>query len=230
MEKIKSLLGQMKCSPEFQKQFVSLLEEWKKGIEEGAERTFKARLEKAKAIVLDEVEKEKTELRRKVEIFLESRVNTIDREARKQAANGETEAVRRLREINSLLEGSKDGGTSEDNQAALAENNKKLRVMVGQLTEEKEQLIAQTKRAHELATKAIQRNRILESKLGGEPIKQVAESKGLESVRTASEDPKTSRPILTESQVPARQQEREESGHPEVMAIAEKLDGEPAFV
>lgn len=236
MDKIKDLLKQLKASDELSNQFVSALTEWKGAIEKATQEEFNKRLDSAKQVCLEEVEKEKSDLRRKVEVFLEARINTINREAQKQAAIGESDASKTLRDLKGLLEGVRTDSGTEEAQAAIAEA-KKLRVAFKQLQEEKAQLEEKAKRANIIAMRAINRVKVLESK-GAEDKPLIDEStqkpeggvKRLEDLRTKSEDPKTTRQTLVESQVKAGAKTPAEQGHPGVMAIASELDGSPAFI
>lgn len=227
MDKIKELLKQLKATPELTEAFIKTLSEYKSGLD----TQFEANIEKAKQVCFEEVEAAKAQLAQKVEVFLEARIASINREAQKQAAIGESESVKTLRGMKALLEGVTLDGNPEDNQAAVAEN-KKLRVMVSKLQEERDGAVAQAKRANTIATKAIQRTKILES---ANPVNKqtVTESAArptgktnLESVRTQSAKP-TTRQVVNESTVkPATHQA---SSTPEIAAIAEGLDGSPAF-
>lgn len=242
MDKIKELLKQLGGSAELVESVIKEFQAYKERVDKEANETLVARLEKAKQICLEELNKEKADLARKVEIFLEARIASINREAQKRAAIGESEAVKTLKELKNLLEGVNNDGNSEDNQA----ETKKLRLMAARLQEEITGLQGQAKRANTIAMRALQRNKVLESQAGD--IKPVAEEKpepkpepekpkseekepekkeGLEAIREESEEPKTTRHVLVESQTPAAKEEPTSS--PDIMAIADGLDGSPAF-
>jgi hypothetical protein len=198
-----------------------------------ADATLQARLAKAKQVCMEEVVVEKANLQRKVEIFLEARINSIDREAEKQAAIGESEAVKTLRGIQSLIEGVDNDSTPEA-QAAVAEV-KKLRVLVTKLNEDKAQLAETAKRANQIAMKALQRNKMLESKdlprkpQGQEPA-PAGKPANLGAVRTESSEPKTTRKVLVESQVKAPETGKPAQADGEVAAIAAGIESMPAFM
>lgn len=230
MEKIKELLKQLGASPEMQTQFIEHLENFQKSVNEEAEKTLAQRLQAAKEVCLEEVATEKLNLARKVEVFLESRISTINREAKKQAAIGESEAVKTLQGVKAMLEGIQVDGTPEDAQAAIAEN-KKLRVMCSKLQEEKASAMDQAKKANSIAIKALQRTKVMESKLQAGTVTesvQKPEAKPVakpETLRTPAAKPATTRTVVTESASP----KVAPTSSPEIMAIAESLDGNPAY-
>jgi hypothetical protein len=234
MEKIRELLKQMGASDELSNKIMEELVAFKSQTEAGLAEEFKRRLEEAKKVCVEAVEQEKAEIRRKAEIFLESRINTIDREAQRQVAIGEAEATRKLKGVKSLVEGIQIGGKSGEDQAALAAENKKLRLKVSQLSEERVKLETKAERANSIAMKVLKRNKVLES-AAVEPTKQMNESKNepkpgkketLESLRKPSATPTTTRPTLNESQTKSGQP----SGDSDIDNIASQLDGTPAFV
>jgi hypothetical protein len=234
MDKIKDLLKQLGGSPELIEQITKELTAYKGQCLAEADATLQAKLVKAKQVCMEEVAVEKANLQRKVEIFLEARINSIDREAEKQAAIGESEAVKTLRGIQSLIEGVDNDSTPEA-QAAVAEV-KKLRVLVTKLNEDKAQLAETAKRANQIAMKALQRNKMLESKdlprkpqTGQEPA-PAGKPANLGAVRTESSEPKTTRKVLVESQVKAPETGKPAQADGEVAAIAAGIESMPAFM
>jgi hypothetical protein len=233
MDKIKDLLKQLGGSQELIEEITKELAAFKAQCLAEADATLQARLAKAKQVCMEEVVVEKANLQRKVEIFLEARINSIDREAEKQAAIGESEAVKTLRGIQSLIEGVDNDSTPEA-QAAVAEV-KKLRVLVTKLNEDKAQLAETAKRANQIAMKALQRNKMLESKdlprkpQGQEPA-PAGKPANLGAVRTESSEPKTTRKVLVESQVKAPETGKPAQADGEVAAIAAGIESMPAFM
>lgn len=228
MDKIAELLKQIGGSQELTDQIIKEMTDFQAKCETAAEEKFQTRLAKAKEVCLEEVAAEKVALQRKIEIFLEARINTINREAEKQAAIGESEAVTTLRGIKNLVEGVNDDSTPET-QAAVAEV-KKLRVLVNKLNEEKTGLAAQATRANQIAMKAMQRNKVLESKTQG-GSKTEEKPKAFSSVRKESAEPKTTRKTLVESQTHAQTtSQANTNADVDVMAIAERLDESPAYL
>jgi uncharacterized protein (TIGR02449 family) len=229
MQKILDILKKMGASKELQDGLMESLETWKQAQLDGMEQAFKKKLDRAKQVCLEETERYKGELSKRVEIFLEARVNTINREAQKQAAIGESEAAKTLRGVKGLLEGVDID--MPDNQ--IAEENKKLRIKVGQLQEERSGQVKKNQHANQICRKLIERVKVLESKAPAAEVVSESKKKGrLEDLRSKGAKPKTTRRAITESVAkPAPKQEGEQqSGHPDVMAIAEGLDGSPASV
>ncbi len=235
MDKIKDLLKQLGISEEGIKGVLESLEEFRKTVESSAERKLTERLDAAKKVCIEEVDKEKAELRRKIEIFLEARVNTVTREAQKQAAIGESDSSKTLRELKALFEGVKLDGIPEDYQAVVAEN-KKLRAKLLESQEEVSHVAEKANRATTIAMNAIKHAKAMESKL--KPAAPVTESKEktepakLEDLRTDSQTPKTTRKTLVESQQSSKTQGSNglTSDDPTINEIAGKLDGTPAFI
>lgn len=236
MTKIEELLKKLGASDDLVKEIMESLDQYKKDVKDKLEVEFKDRVGKARQVCIEAVEKEKQELCRKVEIFLESRQNTITREATKQAAIGETKSVKTLREVRSLVEGVNIGEEiPADHQAAIAEL-KKLRVTVQQLSEAKDKSDIKASRANSIALKALDRIKILE----GRPAptqNTVTEGKekvgqpSLESLRKPKNDTQTTRRPLVETVVkPTTKQTITESEDPQIKAIADSIDNVPAFV
>lgn len=239
MNKIAELLAQLGSSKELTKSILSSMEEYKTNLQEQYEASYKRKLLEARQLCVSEFEKEKAELARKVEIFLEARVATIDKIAQKQAAIGEGNALKTLRDAKALLEGvTIEGGNPVDIQAAMTELQA-LRTSNRQLQENKEKSELKAKRAHDIASKLLERTRILESQVKTPVIKksQVVESTQkpvvkpkLSSLRNTGTDPRTSRQPISESLAKHATGSAKTDGDPEVMKIANLVDDEPAYI
>jgi len=100
--------------------------------------------------------------------------------------------------------------------------------------EEKDQFKAQAQRANEIAMKAINRNKILES--SGQvnkstKINESNESNNLESLRTTGQKPKTQRKVLTENVAKEQPKKTADSLASDVLQIAATIDDNvPAYV
>jgi hypothetical protein len=222
MEKIVNLLKQLGGSDELAKAVVKELTAWHESEKKALHEDYERKLEKAKA-----VNKYKADLARNVEIFLEAKVNTVNKEAQKQAAIGESEAARTLKDVKSLLEGVKIG--LPDN-IQVADENKKLRVKVGQVQEHNAKIEQSLRRSNMIAKNLLERVKQMEA---GQASQTVAESKdkpqSLESLRIKAEQPKTTRPAIVET-LPKKKDGEQVEADPEIAAIAESLDGSPALV
>ena len=239
-DEIKSLLAEMGAKEGLVTKLLTVMENYQKHVEETVRteltEDFKQKISKAKEVCLEELKKEKSTLAKKVEIFLEARTNTIDKEARKQAAIGESIAFKTLRDMKSLVEGVEIGG--EKGTQVTSGEVKKLRVMVHQLQEESARNKAKAQRANEIALKVLERNKILESTTIAKPkpvtVTEAKDTKTtgkqLNEMKEQSAEPKTSRPATSETI--AKQPEKkvtQPDGEPEIMAIANEI-GEPAFI
>lgn len=240
MDKIAELLKQLGVSSEGIKQIIESLDAFQASVEGKYENQFQTRLEKAKQVCLEEVENYKIELRRKVEIFFESRTSTVNREAQRQAAIGESGANKTLRELKSLLDGVPLEGVSGATQA-LADQNQKLRQKVGSMQESLAASEKSRERLHGIASKSLQRIKVLESQTPKAAVvaTESKESKGskepkkpqLESLRQKVEQPKTSRPALIESVAKQSQQSVSSPGaDPVISKIADSIETAPAYV
>jgi hypothetical protein len=237
MDKIIGLLKQLGASDQLSKSVVSELNAWRAAEEKALNENYERKLVKAKQACLEAVESYKADIAKRIEIFLEARVNTINREAQKQAAVGESEAARTLRGVKSLIEGVKID-LPEGNQVAV-EETKKLRVMVGQLQEKLEASEQSKRHANIIARKLLERNKLLEAKGGAvtedKTVTESTEAKKterLEDLRAKSENPKTTRPAAVETiaKPSVKSTVSQQAGDQDVMAIAEGLDGSPALV
>jgi hypothetical protein len=242
MDKIAELLKQLGVSDEGIKQIIESLDSFQASVEKKYEDQFQTRLEKAKQVCLEEVENYKIELRRKVEIFFESRTNAVNREAQRQAAIGESGANKTLRELKSLLDGVPLEGVSGATQA-LADQNQKLRQKVASMQESLAASEKSRERLHGIASKSLQRIKVLESQTprtattaevateSKEPQRGPTKPK-LETLRQKVEQPKTSRPVLVESVAKQSPEQSVSSpgADPAISKIAASIETAPAYV
>jgi len=237
MDKIAELLKQLGVSDEGIKQIIESLDSFQVSTEKKYEDQFQNRLEKAKQVCLEEVENYKIELRRKVEIFFESRTNAVNREAQRQAAIGESGANKTLRELKSLLDGVPLEGVSGATQA-LADQNQKLRQKVASMQEGLAASEKSRERLHGIASKSLQRIKVLESQTPRTVATVATESKEpqrgpkLETLRQKVEQPKTSRPVLVESVAKQSPEQSVSSpgADPVISKIAASIEAASAFV
>jgi hypothetical protein len=245
MNKLVDLLKQLGASPELIGQITESMEQYKTEVKQTLEEDFKQRVLSAKKVCAEALDNEKRELARKVEVFLEARTATINREAQRQAAIGEADATKMLRGVKSLVEGIEisDKGSG---QAAIAESEelKALRIQNRQLREVYEKTALKAKRANEIALKALERNRLLEEKFTQKPAmvqklmakQTVTESKtpaqktNLGMLRRAGVRPSTTRQVMTETVKRTAPTGTIAGGDPGIQAIASQLDGDPAFI
>ena len=192
MEKIRELILGIGATKELADQIcgelTTFVEEKEKQFEEqktALSEEFKKRLENAKQVCIEEVDKEKKAIARKVEIFLESKSNSIARAIGKQRMLEESKAVNDLKKVKALLEGIElSGGISNDKYDAAVGEVAKLKRSLTALSEERDSAIAKLNRATKIATEVLHKNKLLEGKLRKEekPI-----SEGKETLKTLRE-------------------------------------------
>lgn len=231
MNKIKELLAKIGASEELVNQICEAMEAWKTAEKKKIDEEFNARLVKARDVCTEEVDNHKRDISRRVEIFLESQIASIERSAKDRMAIEESKAVNTLKRTKSMLEGIPIDSNGSDLQAVQTENEK-LRSSIVQIGEERDQVNVKFQRADKIARQAIARNNTLEEKLAAASKDEtVAESKGgtkLDGKRRKSAQPKTTRRTLTESQKAGKQTIAEEAApDDDIGAIASSIDELP---
>lgn len=227
MDKIKELLTQL-GSEELADQILESMSDWRVEQEKKLNEQLKDKLVKAKALCVEEVNKHKRNISRRVEIFLESKVTQVEREARSRQAIGESKAVNDLKQVKALLGGYTIDGIDEDLQALKSENET-LRSRVATVTESKNDVEKKYGRARTIAQRAIQRNVVLEEKAQEDAISESkTNDKGtnLDSARRKATKPTTNRATISESQQPVRPKKPTQGsgGDDEIMRIASETE------
>jgi len=228
MEKIKKLLGEM-ASPELAKSIVESLEEYRTNLKAQYDEELKNRLLEAKRVCVTEMDNEKAALARKIEVFLESKLATIEKIAQKQMAIGEGKALKTLKEAKAVLDGvAFEDANITDTQAMLKELQA-LRLSIRQVTESKEKAELKASRANQIAMKLLDRAKLLESKQEPkkERVKVVTESKKLNDLRKEAQHPVTTRTPIVETIT--KPTPTAPTGDPEMAQIASTMDEVPAY-
>lgn len=166
MEKIKALLEQLGGSKELATTIVKTLEEWKNKSATEIKEEYQKRLEKAKALCLEEVESYKRDLARKVQIFFETRSEKIEQQIAKQVAIKDAAAEAKLQSIAALLEGVEVNGKGDTAEVKAAQGQ--VQQLTEQLHAEQENskmLAEKAIRAHSIAGKTLERNKVLAKEL-----------------------------------------------------------------
>lgn len=208
MDKLKELFKQLGGSDELVNALSEELVRYSEELKEQYDRDFKDRIQKARQVCLEEVQKEKAALAKKVSVFLESKLEAIEKAADKQRLQEETEASNKLKQMRALLENIalEDNGQSQE----LQETKKQL-TRLGKafktLKEERDAAVRKANQANEIALKTLQKNRLLESKVKADAV--LAESKPTEEKKPLTESapaqPEQSKKPLTEERtVPAK--------------------------
>jgi len=208
--KIQDLLVKAGCKPELVSSIVDTLAQYKETVREDFDRDFKARLEQAKRVCVEETEEHKRELARRLQIFCETKSAGIEASVAKQAAMNESKAVAKLNMLANALHGYQMNSSANGlSPAALGKAQRKLQ----QVSEDKKKAQEVANRQTAIAEKALSENRRLSAQVQ-QLQRQLVENKQVqvnkqrldESRRAAK--PVTTRPTLVESQDrrPARKQ------------------------
>lgn len=196
MDKLKGLLKQLGGSDEL---IGAITEEMKRHAEDvkaDYEKRFHDRILKARQVCLEEVQKEKVALARKMSIFLESKLESISKAAEKQRLQEDTEAMNKLKHVKAMLENVSfdDNGQGRELQATQ-KTLARLTKALGTLREERDTAVRKANSANDVALKTLHRNRVLESKQKAKEA--LVESKTPKSSRSKA-TPKASK-VLAES-------------------------------
>lgn len=166
MDKLKELLKRLGGSDALAAAICEEFNRYAQGLKGQYEKEFKTKIERARQVCLEEVNKEKANLARKVGIFLESKMEAIEKAAEKNRLSEDTEATALLKRTKALLEGIQieDGGASRDLQAARKQVER-LKAAVGTLKEERNVAVRKANDANDIALKTLKRNQLMENKL-----------------------------------------------------------------
>lgn len=207
MDKLKELFKQLGGSDELVSALSEELSRYGEELKEQYDRDFDSRIQKARQICLEEVQKEKAALARKVSIFLESKLEAFEKAAAKQRLQEDTEASNKLKHMRALLE----DVTLEDNgQSRELHETKKQLARLGKafktLKEERDVAVRKANKANEIALNTLKKNRLLESKAKAADV--LAESKPApkgKKVVSESKKKNSSKKTLAENRnVPAK--------------------------
>jgi len=205
MNKIKTLLEKAGCNQDLVGSICEALEDYKTTLREQYDSDYQNRVEQAKKVCIEETEAHKRELARRVQIFCETKAAAIEAQLAKQSALSESEAVTRLKNVMSLLEGIEPNG-EPNGQATAALDKAKLKIQ--QVNEERTRAVEVANRQVAISEKALKENRRLAAE--NAQLKQrlgtVSESrqtqggrKRIDVSRTATH-PVTTRQTLLENQ------------------------------
>jgi hypothetical protein len=166
MDKLKGLLKQLGGSEELVGAITEEINKYAEGVKAKYDKQFHDRILKARQVCLEEVQKEKVALARKVSIFLESKLETMEKATEKHRLQEDTEALNKLKRMRALLEGVSfdDNGQSQDLQTTKKRLSR-LTKAFGALKEERDVAVRKANSANDIALKTLQRNRLLESKV-----------------------------------------------------------------
>ena len=166
MDKIKELLGKIGASEELSNAICEELDRYTNALKSKYDGELQEKIAKAKQICVEEVQKEKVNLARKVGIFLESKAQSIEQAMTKQRVAEESEATSLLKKTKSLLEGIEPNGeVSSRELLALEKKAGRYEKALGTLKEERNRAIEKANTANQIAVKVLKANQLMEAKL-----------------------------------------------------------------
>ena len=233
LSKINALLQQMGISEEARKEFCVVCESWANDEKDKLQKEFTAKLGKAKQVCVEEVEAHKASLSRGVQLYLESKAESILKASEKSAAIAESEAVKSLKQIVSLLDGvSIDGAENAQALQAESKKNAQLTAEVATLRESISKEKAKSAKISELATKSVDRQKTLEKQLieskellseaRGSLKEKVSTAKTISEQKVKAQKPKTKSKVVSESDVGKGKQKTAEPNS-DIDVIAESM-------
>lgn len=166
MEKLKALLKELGASDELSNALIEQVRRYSVEVREHYDRLYADKLEKAKGVCLEEVEKEKVGLAKKVATYLEAKASSIEQAHQRQLKNEEAEATSLLKRVKAVLEGIdlEKGGDSRQIQTLNTQVGRLQRQMTS-LREERDEAVMRANRANDIAERSLSKNRVLEQKL-----------------------------------------------------------------
>jgi hypothetical protein len=212
MDKLKSYLKELGGSEELVSAISEELTRYGTDLKTQYDKEFKVKLQKAKAVCESAVQKEKAALARKVSVFLESKLEAIERAAEKQRLQEETEATGKLKGLRALLEDVQldENGNSRELQTAqkqIARLTKAFKT----LKEERDTAVRKANSANDVALKVLQQNRILEGKVKASSV--LAEGRGKPKTKSTGSK-KASSKTLSEERKPRKRRLAENRQRP----------------
>lgn len=164
LSKITSIIKEMGISEDTCTKFSTILESWIDTERKKLQEEYKARLDKAKKICVEEVETHKASLSRGIQIFLESKVEEIQKVATKQSAIVESEAINKVKQVKELL-GIKIDSSNDQTLQAESKKNADLVKELATIKEEIAREKAKNTKFGTLIEKGLERQKDLEKRL-----------------------------------------------------------------
>jgi len=166
MDKLKELIQGIGGSQELADAICEEMGHWKDRVREKLQTEARQKAEVAKQRCLEEVEREKLRLSRRLKIYLESKASAMADAAQRQYAIEEAESTCTLRRVRGLVEDIEidDGGTSRRLQE-VQKKSARLERANQSLREEQGKLVSSVNQSNKVAKDLLQKNRKLASKL-----------------------------------------------------------------
>ncbi|MDP1712546.1 MAG: hypothetical protein Q8K86_08825 [Candidatus Nanopelagicaceae bacterium] len=199
MQKIKDLLSKIGASKDLTEGIVNELTRFTREAKERLDKDYKDRVETAKKVCTEEVEKYKRELSRKVAVYLESKQAQVARTVEKQLATEGTEASDKLMRVKALIENVQlktETSLAAEDHKQLRERATALEQSNVRLLEERNSAVAKAQRAMGIANEVLAANRKLEA--AGKPVAEsVAKPAGKPVVESVAKP--AGKPVLVET-------------------------------
>lgn len=218
LDKIKALLIKSNVSEEVASKITEAMEEYKAKVVAESQEELAKKVRAAKTVVLEEVEKYKLDLSRRVQLFCESKSQTIEKQLMRKSAAGETEANAKLTGVKALLEGiNLNGKPNSKLTAKLADAQSQLKRMNKQLTTTK----SQAERSIRLAESVMEKNqKLIKENKSLQGVQLVKETKEQSAIMIPS---KRTTPVIDKQVViPAKQ--ISESVEPKIGIVKESVN------
>jgi hypothetical protein len=166
MDKLKELLKGIGASGELTSAICEELERYSASLKSRYDAEYQQKIERAKKVCVEEVNKEKSALARRLKTFLESKAAAIEQAAARSRAIEESESAAKLKKAKAVLEGVelKEGSVTNSEIQDAQKKIARLEKACATLKEERNLAVAKANTANSIAAKALQRNRALETK------------------------------------------------------------------
>lgn len=166
MDKLKELLKGIGASGELTSAICEELERYSASLKARYDAEYQQKIERAKKVCVEEVNKEKSALARRLKTFLESKAAAIEQAAARSRAIEESESAAKLKKAKAVLEGVelKEGSVTNSEIQDAQKKIVRLEKACATLKEERNLAVAKANTANSIAAKALQRNRALETK------------------------------------------------------------------
>jgi len=208
MQKIREIVKQIGGSEELADQLIEAVQEHVETQRTAITEEYKTKIQKAKQVCLEEVASEKARIARKVEVFIESKVASIERSAGKTRAVEESAAVAQLRQVQKVLGVGGEGG----NSAELEALNRKLARIAEQtasIKEERDVAVRKANQANMIAARTLRRLRTFEEQ-AAKPGNVVKEDEAATETTTNAVEPDVTTTETKPEEIAAVRTESEE--------------------
>lgn len=190
MEKIKRLLKQIGASEELADTISEEIVKYTDAVKQQSDVEYRNKCQQANVICVEEVQKEKAMLAKKVSLYLESKKDRIEESIREQRENESSEAGSLLKKVRSLLEGIDIETGNPQELQELQAGYTRLSKAVNTLSEENKTLTSKAIEAVKIANVFAEQNKVYETVLRKEGLMESVKSKEEDENEDENEDEK----------------------------------------